>query len=122
MNAAMTLNKDTKAMLAVLAFSTALEEEITERLDIAHSEAGNEHVDRNDIIKEMMQDMDDRETVAHEFRGELRDYGIAIGVFEPHTREQLDKITTTGGRKYEFKRDGLFYLFKSWAPLDGTTE
>ncbi len=110
--------RDRMEVMQLLSFSAALEEEIQERLEIAHEGEDNAHIDRNEIVKEMMQDMDDKEMVAYSFRHELQDFGAAVGIFEGYTKERIDRMVTTGGRKYEFKRGPLFYVFKDWKALD----
>src|SRR5262245_26241566 len=104
--------------LTSFCFSRELEEEIAFRLDV-YFESNDEAIERNVIIRELMSDMDDREDVAFEFRKELQDFGIRIGIFRAYTKGELDKVVFSGhGKKYDFKRKDKFYMFESWKPLE----
>lgn len=93
-------------------FSADLESEIAERIEMS------EDATRLDVLKELMQDMDDRGMVAYEFRRELQDIGIMLGIFSAKTREQLDRVQISGGRKkYDFRRGDTFYVFDNWDAL-----
>ena len=41
---------------------------------------------------------------------EIKTWQIKIGVYKGYTKEELSNMVSTG-KKYEFKRDGLFYDF-----------
>jgi hypothetical protein len=101
-------------------FSPELEAEIASLMDI-HSEGLDEDdppPTRVDVIKELMQDSEDREHSASDFKNELRDFGIAIGVYKPYTKEQLENVYVNRGKKYDFRRGGKFYSWESWKPLE----
>lgn len=93
-------------------FSKELEEEITERLDISEGE-----LDRNTYLRWLIEDMDDSNTIAYRFRAELREYAISIGIYREVSKVELDNTVTLGGRKYEFKLRGKYYVFNSWKGL-----
>ena len=99
-------------------FSPKFEDEISTRLEECNDDP-NEPVTRNQIIREFMQDMDERDRTASLYVRELQDYGISIGIFKPYTKEQLNNVVQTGKnrRKYDFKRGDVYYVFDSWAPL-----
>lgn len=100
--------------------SPKLEEEIAYLLDLDRDEPepGETPYGRSDALQQLMQDMDMPDTVASEFRRELEDYGAWLGVFKPHTKAQIDSIISIGrGKKYDFKRCDVFFIFESWAPI-----
>ncbi len=101
-------------------FSTQLENEIQYKLDIDREEPepGEDPFTRNDAIKELMQDIDIPDCPAAEFKTELENYGIEVGIFKAFTKEDLSNIMVTSGKKYDFKRNNLFYRFETWKPLE----
>lgn len=96
--------------------SQGLEQEIQYKLDI---DRDGETFTRADALKELMQDMEDPDHYASEFKRELEDFGAAFGIFKSHTKEQIDQIISTSRkRKYDFKRGRAYYVFDSWKPLE----
>jgi hypothetical protein len=106
-------------------FSPKLEEEIQYQVDNFNESAENGGtLSKTEAVQRMMNDMDEPEMIAAEFKKELQDFGISIGVWKPYTKEQLANMTisTSSGRrasKYEFKRGDRYYIFESWEPLMG---
>jgi hypothetical protein len=96
-------------------FSDKLESEIEYLLDQQDPDEG---LTREDMIQDMMKNMEDKDHWANEFRTELENYGIKVGIYRAITPEEMERTTTTSGRKYDFKRGGTAYVFKSWAPLE----
>jgi len=94
-----------------MTFSKELEVEIAEKMD------ASEDAVRSICIKELMEDMDDRGLIAWDYRRELQNYGIAIGVFKEITEEDMQSIIVSSGKKYDFKRNGKYYSFDSWDGL-----
>lgn len=100
-------------------FSKKLENEIKFNI-----ESGSENVDesekisRGDAIRRVMEDMEESDHPASEFKKELQDFGIKTGIYKEYSKEQIDKITTTGGRKYNFKRGDKYYILDTWKSLE----
>lgn len=92
--------------------SDALESEIAERMSIAADD--EETLTRDDVLRMMVMDYDYPGTVAHYFRRELQNYGVHKGIFKAHTQQDLDRVTVSSGKKYEFKRNGVYYCFDKW--------
>ena len=107
-------------------FSPALEAEIEYQIDNFGSPSEDndfESLTRSDIILRLMQDCDDPDLMAYEFRRELQDYGIEIGIYVANTKQQIDQIQQLGGgKKYDFKRGDRYYTFDSWDPLADADE
>jgi len=105
--------------------SKPLEDEIAHK--ISTFEESKEYADlgetftRSDAIKELIQDMDDKGTVAYELRKPLQDLGIELGIFKPYTAAQLASMVITRGKKYDFKRGDTFYRFENFKPLQKGT-
>ena len=75
-------------------------------------------------LMEVMQDSDDPcRPIQFEFRNELREIGIKLGIFGVITEKEMANsmvISTDTGRsckKYDFKKKGVCYRFVSWKPL-----
>lgn len=84
-------------------------------VDIGHAEEAKKI---HDVLYEMIQDMDDKDLPAYEFRKELQTIGIKLGIFKPNTKEEIDKIQIMGGgKKYDFKRGEIYYTFETWDNL-----
>lgn len=101
-------------------FSPELESEINYLKDNHNSDplVGDNKITRKDVIQDLMQDMDNPEHHASRFKKELLNFGIAIGIFKPITKEQMHQMQTLGGKKYDFKLGGTYYFFDNWEPLD----
>lgn len=107
-----------KAEPALEPLSSDLENEIGHlRQSFGESADPGESLSRNEAIKRLMEDMDDPDLYASKFKKELEDYGAKIGIYKPYTKSQLDQITVSRGRKYDFKRGDTYYVFESWEPL-----
>jgi hypothetical protein len=108
---------------AAWTFSAPLEYEIAQLIQIHEDSRDMEDeedgpLSRAEAVQQIMQDSDGRDHWASEFKQELRAFGIAVGIFIPKTKGQLDRIVSLGrGKKYDFKQGGTFYVFKSWTPL-----
>lgn len=101
-------------------FSSKLQEEIKFQQDtFAESADSGEVLRVQDALQRMIQDMDDPGVVAYEFRRELQNIGIELGLWKPYTKAQIDEIVVMGGRgrKYCFKRGDRYYVWDSWKPL-----
>jgi hypothetical protein len=48
---------------------------------------------------------------------ECQDIGIELGVYKPISKEQLAQTVCIGCAAYDFKRDGVHYVFDSWEPI-----
>jgi len=70
-----------------------------------------------EALKELMQDCDDKNHPASEFKKELQDIGIRLGVYKPQTKSQISQVVTNKGKAYSFKRGDVFYIFDSWNPV-----
>lgn len=104
-------------------FSQKLEDEISYILDNfgEPSEANDfEKFTRYDAVRRLMEDMDDKDMIAYEFQKELRLFGIKIGIYRIITKDEMDRTTIMGRckKKYDFKYNGNFYIFKDWEPLE----
>jgi len=73
---------------------------------------------RKDRIRYVLELMDHKEHWAKDFRTELQNFGIEIGMYKPYTKAELDMIYVNRGKKYDFKRGDLFYRFESWEPFE----
>jgi hypothetical protein len=93
-------------------FSKRLEAEIDDRVAMR----GNT---REEAVLDLLMECDDREMVAWDFRYELRDYGIKIGVFREITPGEIERTVVSSGKAWDFKRNGKYYVFDSWTPLTG---
>lgn len=74
-----------------------------------------------DALRRLMEDYDDPQTIAAEFKQELRSIEIALGIVRLITQREMDNtvvMSSVSRRKYDFKNRGLFYVFASWQPLD----
>lgn len=122
------LNTDTYNILDSVGdhkFSKGIEDEIEFLIDNygPPSEVNDfSEYTRKDAIYDLMQDCDDPALIAYEYRSELHSYGIELGVWREITQEEMDNTTihTSSGRrakKYDFKKNGKFYVFNSWDPL-----
>ena len=101
-------------------FSPELEAELRYRIeDLDHGD--DDAPSREDVLQQLMQDCDNPEHVASEFKRELDDFGIEIGVYRETTIEEMARRVVMGRcrKKYDFKRGGRFYVFESWKPLVG---
>lgn len=107
-------------------FSKGLNNEVEYLLDsseemIEDDFGGDRGAARKEIIKELIQDMDEPDHPAGEFKKELEDYGVKVGVFREITKDEMARtvvISRSRGKKYDFKRGGKFYVFKDWKPLE----
>ena len=107
-------------LIATTKFSAGLENEIETKLDSAEPEEGKAFT-RAHAIKELMQDADEKGHPAEEFRKELEDFGIKIGVYREIMKAEMERTTVMGGgKKHDFKRGVKAYVFDSWKPLDAT--
>lgn len=107
--------------------SRELESEIQYRIENSREEVetggADEALTRTEVLRELMQDADDKDTVAYTFRKELQNLGIQLGIYKEYSKEQLDGISQMGrGKKYDFKRGDKFYLFESWSGLNKLAE
>ena len=66
----------------------------------------------------IMGDCDDRCNTAWENRNEIHEYAIELGIYKEYTKEQIDLMVVSGGKKYDFKKDGKYYCFDSWEPIE----
>jgi len=105
-------------------FSKKLEDEISyiiENFGEPCEENDFEKFTRYDAVRRLMEDMDDKDTIAHEFIKELRLFGIKIGMYRIITQKEMDNTQILSNRKhkkYEFKHKGNCYIFESWKPLE----
>ena len=108
-----------------LMFSPELEEEIKFQMDNYNEDQTGEILTEDDkltigdAIQRLMQDMDDPDHQASRFKKELENFGISIGIYKPITKLQMDRTQILGrGKKYDFKRGSIYYVFDSWEPLN----
>jgi hypothetical protein len=99
-----------------MTFSKKIEDEINYLVNDVEREYP---YSRNDAIKDLMQDCDDNETIAWDFRKELNAFAIKIGVYKEMTQWDLDNTIVTRGKVYDLKVNKKFYKFDSWLPLEG---
>jgi hypothetical protein len=92
--------------------SKGLSDEVDQAIQGSHD--SGEIISRWDALKQLIEDYNDKDLPAYEFREELRKIQADLGVLEPYTKEQVDRIVVTGGKKYEFKKGDIFYVFNSW--------
>ncbi len=95
-------------------FSKELREEIDFR--IQNSKEDGEESSESLELKYLIQDMDEKESVASEFKKELENYGIEVGIFKGYSKEELKSIVVFPARskKYDFKRGEVYYRFDKW--------
>lgn len=108
-------------------FSPALEAEIRYRLETKHdsydpSDPEDSLATREDVLQELIQDSDIPDHYAASFKKELQNFQIEIGIVKASTKKQLENVTVTRGKKYDFKRGELYYRFESWEPLFKSTK
>jgi hypothetical protein len=97
-------------------FSPKLEAEISERLYINHEDGGD--MTRADYVKELIQDSDDRDAVAFDFRKELREYAIEVGIYVVVSDAEYHDTVVHGNKsKMYYRHKGLRYRFESWRVL-----
>lgn len=96
-------------------FSQAIEDEIRYKIEDVEYEDGKPT--RFQVIKDLMNDADDRDTIAFTFRGELRDYGIANGIYVEMSQRDIENTQVTRGTVWDFKRNGKAYKFEGWKHL-----
>ena len=103
-------------------FSPRLESEIAFLISNGEPSEENdfEATTRYDAVRYLMEDMDDKDMIAHEFQKELRLFGIQIGVYRIVTKDEMDRTLILGRsqKKYEFKYKGICYIFDNWKPLE----
>lgn len=104
------------ASLQKKSFSSGLQDEINHKINAAKE--SNEVLSEGDAIHQLLDDSDFKDHPAYQFKKELQDIGISKGVFKSYTKNQIDNIVSTGGKKYDFKRGDIYYRFESWQPLD----
>ncbi len=100
-----------------------VESEIANRVNAANE--SDETFPRSGALIELLQDMDNRDSVAFTIKKELQDFGISVGIFKPNTLAQVQerKRNQIGrGKGYDFKRGDIYYVFDSWKPLGGLAE
>jgi hypothetical protein len=105
-------------------FSKKLEDEINYMRQTFDEDADpGETLSRNDAIRRLLEDYTDKSHWSSEFKKELEDYQISTGIVKPYTAKQLESITVTKGKKYDFRRGDIFYRFEGWGhlkePFDG---
>jgi len=103
-------------------FSPGLEEEIQFQMDNFNEapaeERDNQILTRAEAIKRMMEDTDDSQLTAYDFKKELENFGAKIGIFREISKEEIANTYISGhGNKYDFKRGDKYYVFDSWKPL-----
>ena len=72
-------------------------------------------------IQYLMEDMDCKDTIGYEFRYQLQNYAVELGIYKAHTKQEVDAIKIIGGKKrkaYCFKRKDKYYVFESWKPIE----
>ena len=107
-------------------FSKSLLSEIKYYKDIWEDDGGcieSYFSTNHGIILFLMEDMDIKESLGNEYKYELQNYAVKIGIYKPHTKKQIDDkmvFTTNGKRrkKYDFKRKDKYYVFESWQPIN----
>jgi N12 class adenine-specific DNA methylase/DNA-directed RNA polymerase specialized sigma subunit len=94
---------------------------------VESSNDSEETITRNSVLKSLIQDADDSDAAAYDYRKELQEIGLSLGLYKGYTKEQLKDIQVMGSssekvkgknRKYDFKRGDLHYRFEGWGPLD----
>ena len=87
----------------------------------AESADDGEALSTAEALRRLMEDCDDKQTVAAEFKQELRKLEIELGITRVISQNEMDNTYVTRGKKYDFKANGIFYVFDSWEPLDKLT-
>jgi two-component SAPR family response regulator len=98
-------------------YSEALMREIRYKQDIV-TESG-ESVSEDDVIIELIKDMDERDSVAYELRNELKRIGVELGYFKEMSKQEMDNVYVSSGKKYDFKLNGKYYGFADWKKTNG---
>lgn len=101
------------------AFSKELQEEIRFKRQVSKDsiEPGEPIESFESIIQMLMCEMDDPD-FSSTMRKELQDFGIKLGIFSANTKADLANIVVLGhGKKYDFKRGGIYYRFEDWKAL-----
>jgi len=62
------------------------------------------------------------EESVRQFKKELEDIGIHLGIYKEIGIDKLKNIEVSRGKRYDIKRNGKYYIFDSWVPLESLPE
>ena len=101
-----------------LILSPGLRNEIQFRVEAVAEMGESESLSLNEALKQTILDAEYSEGPATEFRKELQNIQIQLGIVKPYTLDQLKERYVSRGKKYDFKRGNIYYAFESWLPLE----
>jgi hypothetical protein len=103
-------NRD-KLIQAIETSHSKLKEEIMYHLeDVDHGQDEGENLDYDIVnaFEDAMNTIEDNNDYK-DIQPYLKDLFIKIGYAVPKTREEIDRTIITSGKKYWFKKNGIFY-------------
>jgi len=106
----------------MIEMSKALRDEISFVQDtFLESADDGEILSLGEALRRLMEDCDEKDSVASLFKKELRALEIQLGIVRPISQKEMDNTYVTRGKKYDFKLNGIFYVFNDWKPLENIT-
>ncbi len=106
----------------MIEFSKKLKDEIEYVKDtFAESADEGETLSTGEALRRLMEDCDEKDSVASLFKTELRNLEIELGIVRPISQKEMDNTYVTRGKKYDFKLKGIYYVFNNWDALENIT-
>lgn len=104
----------------MITLSKKLKEEVDFIINCVNEDAESESnpMTTTEALMRLMEDCDNKNSAANRFKLELDAIAIQCGVYKELSKKDLDNIIVSRGHKYDLKRNGKYYQFVSWQPLE----